>query len=275
MGIKKSKPTPLSRRYVSFSTFEEVTKSEPLKSLCESNSKKSGRNNNGRITVRRRGGGHKRLYRIIDFKRCKDDVEAKVVSIEYDPNRSSRIALLQYIDGEKSYIIAPEGLKVDDKIMSGKSAEIEIGNCMELERMPLGSQVHNIELKIGKGAQIARSAGSYAILMAKESGFALLKFPSGELRKVHLRCRATLGQVSNTDHENVTLGKAGRTRYLGKRPKVRGVAMNPVDHPMGGGEGKTSGGRHPCTPWGVKTKGKKTRTLHKLSDKYIVKRRNK
>jgi len=273
MGIKKAKPTPLSRRYVSFSTFEEVTNTTPLKSLCESNNKKSGRNNFGRITVRRRGGGHKRLYRIIDFKRCKDDIEAKVVSIEYDPNRSARIALIQYLDGEKSYIIAPEGLKVNDRVMSGNNAEIEIGNCMQMEKMPLGSQVHNIELKINKGAQIARSAGSYAILMAKEAGFALLKFPSGELRKVHLKCRATLGQVSNTDHENITLGKAGRSRHLGKRPKVRGVAMNPVDHPMGGGEGKTSGGRHPCTPWGVKTKGKKTRTLHKLSDKYIVKRR--
>ncbi len=275
MAIIKHKPRTPSRRFSSVSAFEEITKSVPEKSLCEPNRKKAGRNNNGRITVRRRGGGHKRHYRVIDFKRNKDGVMGKVVAIEYDPNRSSRIALVQYLDGEKRYILAPVGLAVGAQIVSGHEVEVEIGNSMSLESFPLGSQVHNIELKINKGGQIARSAGSYAVIMAREGGFAFLKFPSGEVRKVSVKCRATLGQVSNIDHENVTLGKAGRSRWLGRRPKVRGVAMNPVDHPMGGGEGRSSGGGHPVTPWGVKTKGKKTRDIHKHSDKYIVKRRNK
>ncbi len=241
--------------------------------MCVAISKKSGRNNNGRITVRRRGGGHKRNYRIVDFKRNKDNIEAKVVAIEYDPNRSARIALLQYVDGEKSYILAPNGLSVGDIVLSGDKAEIELGHCMALKDMPLGTQVHNVELKPGKGGQVARSAGNSAVLMAREAGYAFMKFPSGEVRKTSVECRATIGQMGNSDHMNINLGKAGRSRWLRKRPKVRGVAMNPVDHPMGGGEGRTSGGRHPCTPWGVKTKGKKTRDLHKASDKYIVKRR--
>ncbi len=275
MAIKKFKPVTETLRFASVSTFEEITKSKPEKSLCESNPKKSGRNNNGRITVRRRGGGAKRAYRIIDFKRNKDGIEAKVIAIEYDPNRSARIALVRYLDGEKKYIIAPDGLVVGSKIMSGDKVEIELGNCMKLENIPLGALVHNIELKESKGAQIARSAGSGVTLMAREAGFAFLKFPSGEVRKVSIRCRATIGQVGNTDHENIVLGKAGRSRWLRRRPKVRGVAMNPVDHPHGGGEGKTSGGRHPVSPWGVLTKGKKTRGLRKASDKYIVKRRKK
>jgi len=273
MAIKKYKPTTPTRRFASVSAFDEITKAKPEKSLCVASPKKSGRNNTGRITVRRRGGGCKRSYRIVDFKRNKDNIEAKVIAIEYDPNRSARIALICYLDGEKRYILAPNGLKVDNRIMSGDKVEIELGNSMMLEYIPLGSQIHNIELKSGKGGQIARSAGNYATLMAREGGFAFLKFPSGEVRKVSTKCRATLGQVSNIDHENVSLGKAGRSRWLRKRPKVRGVAMNPVDHPMGGGEGKSSGGRHPVTPWGVKTKGKKTRKVHKDSDKYIVKRR--
>lgn len=273
MAIKKYKPTTSTLRFASVSAFEQITKSTPEKKLCEPSPKKSGRNNNGRITVRRRGGGHKKLYRLIDFKRNKDNIEAKVIAIEYDPNRSARIALVQYSDGEKRYIIAPNGLNVNDRIMSGDKVEIELGNSMCLDSMPLGMQVHNIELQVGKGAQLARSAGSYANLMAKEGGFALLKMPSGEVRKVSVYCRATIGQVSNLDHENITLGKAGRSRWLGKRPKVRGVAMNPVDHPMGGGEGKTSGGGHPVSPWGQKAKGKKTRALHKSSNKFIVKKR--
>ena len=273
MAIKKYKPTTPTRRFASVSAFDEITKTKPEKALCVASPKKSGRNNTGRITVRRRGGGTKRSYRMIDFKRNKDNIEAKVIAIEYDPNRSARIALVRYMDGEKRYILAPNGLKVDNIIMSGDKAEIELGNTMLLENIPLGSQVHNIELKPGKGGQIARSAGSSVTLMAREGGFAFLKFPSGEVRRVSVTCRATLGQVSNVDHENVSLGKAGRSRWLRRRPKVRGVAMNPVDHPMGGGEGKASGGRHPVTPWGVKTKGKKTRKVHKDSDKYIVKRR--
>lgn len=275
MAIKKFKPVTETLRFASVSTFDEITKSKPEKSLCEANPKKSGRNNNGRITVRRRGGGAKRAYRIIDFKRNKDGIEAKVIAIEYDPNRSARIALVRYLDGEKRYIVAPDGLVVGSKIVSGDKVEIELGNCMRLENIPLGALVHNIELKESKGAQIARSAGSCVTLMAREAGFAFLKFPSGEVRKVSVRCRATIGQVGNTDHENIVLGKAGRSRWLRRRPKVRGVAMNPVDHPHGGGEGKTSGGRHPVSPWGVLTKGKKTRGLRKASDKYIVKRRKK
>ena len=273
MAIKKYKPTTSTRRFASVSAFDEITKATPEKSLCVAISKKSGRNNNGRITVRRRGGGHKRNYRIIDFKRNKDNIEARVVAIEYDPNRSARIALLQYVDGEKRYVLAPNGLSVGDVVFSGEKAEVELGHCMQLKDMPLGTQVHNVELKPGKGGQVARSAGNSAVLMAREAGYAFMKFPSGEVRKTAVECRATIGQIGNSDHMNINLGKAGRSRWLRNRPKVRGVAMNPVDHPMGGGEGRTSGGRHPCTPWGVKTKGKKTRDIHKASDKFIVKRR--
>lgn len=273
MAIKKYKPTTSTRRLASVSAFDEITKTEPEKALCVANPKKSGRNNTGRIMVRRRGGGQKRYYRIIDFKRDKDNIEGKVVAIEYDPNRSSRIALIQYRDGERRYILAPNGLKVNDIVLSGDNAEIEIGHCMPIDKIPMGTQIHNVELKINKGGQMARSAGSYVTIMAKEGGVAFLKLPSGEVRKVNVQCRATIGQIGNLDHENIRLGKAGRTRWLGRRPKVRGVAMNPVDHPMGGGEGKTSGGGHPVSPWGQKAKGKKTRKLHKPSDKYIVKRR--
>jgi large subunit ribosomal protein L2 len=224
------------------------------------------------MTSRHIGGGHKRRYRLIDFRRNKDDIQARVASIEYDPNRSSRIALLNYADGEKRYIIAPSKMTVGDPVVSGEKADIKPGNAVPLKNMPLGSLIHNLELKIGRGAQMIRSAGTYGQLMAKEEGYAQVRLPSGEVRKVLLACKATIGQVGNIDHENVSIGKAGRTRWHGRRPKVRGVAMNPVDHPMGGGEGKSSGGRHPCTPWGVPTKGHKTRT-NKSTDKYIVKRR--
>jgi large subunit ribosomal protein L2 len=234
--------------------------------------KTGGRNVHGRITSRHIGGGHKRKLRIIDFRRDKVDVPAKVASIEYDPNRSSRIALLHYLDGEKRYILAPQGLKVGDMVVSSERADMKPGNTLLLKNIPTGSLIHNVELKIGKGGQMVRSAGSYGQLMAKEGGYAQIRMPSGEVRKVLLECKATIGQVGNTDHENVSIGKAGRTRWIGRRPKVRGVVMNPVDHPMGGGEGKTSGGRHPCTPWGVPTKGYKTRK-NKVTDKYIVKKR--
>jgi large subunit ribosomal protein L2 len=234
--------------------------------------KTGGRNNRGRITCRHRGGGHKRAYRIIDFKRNKIDIPAKVSSIEYDPNRSARIALLSYADGEKRYILAPVGLHVNDTVISSDKTDIRVGNALLLRNIPMGSTIHNIEMKIGKGGQIARSAGSYAQLVAKEGKYAQIKLPSGEVRMVLLDCRATLGQVSNVEHENITYGKAGKMRWLGRRPKVRGVAMNPIDHPMGGGEGKASGGRHPCSPWGVLSKGKKTRK-QKSSDSLIIKRR--
>ncbi|MBW2618422.1 MAG: 50S ribosomal protein L2 [Deltaproteobacteria bacterium] len=273
MAIRKTKPTSPGRRFVSFSDFSDITKSSPEKSLLEPNPKSGGRNNKGRMTIRHRGGGHKRLYRVIDFKRDKTDIPAKVAAIEYDPNRSARIALLHYADGEKRYILAPAELVVGDVVVSADKAEIKPGNCLPLSAIPLGQHVHNIELKIGKGGQLARSAGGYAQLMAKEGAYALLKLPSGELRMVHLNCKATLGQVGNVEHENISGGKAGRTRWIGRRPRVRGVAMNPVDHPMGGGEGKSSGGRHPCTPWGKPTKGYKTRKKHQASNKFIVKRR--
>ncbi len=272
MPVKHFKPTTPSLRFKTVSSFEEITKSEPESSLVVSLKKKGGRNNRGRITCRHRGGGHKRAYRIIDFKRDKTDIPARVASIEYDPNRSARIALLNYADGEKRYILAPVGLKVGDQLKSAEKAEIRVGNTMKLSNIPLGTTVHNIELKVGKGGQIARSAGSYAQLMAKEGKYAQLKMPSGEVRMVLLECKATIGQVGNIEHENVKVGKAGKSRWLGRRPKVRGVAMNPVDHPMGGGEGKASGGRHPCSPWGVLSKGKKTRKI-KSSDRLIVKRR--
>jgi len=273
MGIKKLKPTSPGTRFRSNYTFDEITKSTPEKSLTVALRKSGGRNNHGRITSRHIGGGHKRRYRVIDFKRNKNGVPAKVFSIEYDPNRSARIALLHYADGEKRYIIAPNGLKVGDKISSGSGSEISVGNTLPLKEMPLGSFVHNVEIKPGKGGQLGRSAGSSLQLMAKEGNFAQLKMPSGEIRLINITCLATFGIVGNSEHENISLGKAGRTRWLGKRSYVRGVAMNPVDHPMGGGEGKTSGGGHPVSPWGQKAKGLKTRRRKNLSNKYIIKRR--
>jgi len=272
MPVKHFKPITPSLRFKTVSTFEEITKTKPERSLVTKLNKTGGRNNRGRVTSRHRGGGHKRAYRIIDFKRNKIDIPARVAAIEYDPNRSARIALLHYVDGEKRYILAPDGLKVGDTVVSAEKADIHVGNTMKLANIPLGSVVHNIELKIGKGGQIARSAGAYAQLVAKEGKYAQLRMPSGEVRMVLLECKATLGQVGNLDHENITIGKAGKTRWLGRRPKVRGVAMNPIDHPMGGGEGKSSGGRHPCTPWGKITKGLKTRKK-KNSDALIVKKR--
>jgi len=273
MGIRKFKPTTSTLRFKAISDFEEITKGKPEKSLLEPIRKKGGRNNSGRITVRRRGGGHKRRYRLVDFHRNKGGVPARVVSIEYDPNRSARIALLLYADGERRYILAPHGMKVGDRIEDGPSSEIHDGNALPLRRIPLGSQVHNIEMRPGKGGQIARSAGSFAQLMAKEGNHAVLRLPSGEVRRIHLDCVATLGQVGNLEHENQQSGKAGRSRWLGRRPKVRGVAMNPIDHPHGGGEGKSSGGRHPVTPWGVPTKGYKTRRKRKKSQEMIIRRR--
>ena len=274
MGIKKFKPTSPARRYMTVSTFEEITRTEPEKSLTAPLTKSGGRNSYGRVTVRHRGGGHKRKYRIIDFKRNKDGVPARVATIEYDPNRSARIALLHYADGEKRYIIAPHKLGVDDVIVSGPDADIKVGNALPLANIPVGTIVHNIELKPGKGAQMVRSAGALAQLVAKEGKNATLKLPSGEVRMVSLRCRATIGQVGNVDHENVTIGKAGRKRWLGIRPTVRGTVMNPVDHPHGGGEGKNkTSGRHPVTPWGKPTIGAKTRKK-KASDKMIVRRRH-
>jgi large subunit ribosomal protein L2 len=275
MGIKKFKPITPSMRYRTVSDFSEVTKTTPEKSLLDPLKKSGGRNNKGRITMRRRGGGHKRRYRIIDFKRKKIGIPSKVAAIEYDPNRSARIALLHYVDGEKCYILAPNDLNVGDAVIAGPDADIKPGNALPLDKVPLGSMVHNIEMVPGRGGQLARSAGSYAQLMAKEGDMATLKLPSGEMRMVRRICYATIGQVGNLDHENVVWGKAGKTRWMGRRPKVRGVAMNPIDHPLGGGEGKTSGGRHPVTPWGKPTKGYKTRKKHKPSDKYIVRRRQK
>ena len=275
MAIKKLKPVTPGTRFRSNSSFEEITKSTPEKSLTVALKKSGGRNNLGRITTRFRGGGHKRRYRIIDFKRDKHSVPAKVFSIEYDPNRSCRIALIHYADGEKRYILAPDGLKVGDKVTSGHGSDIQIGNALPLKEMPLGSFIHNVEMKPGKGGQLARSAGTSIQLMAKEGGFAQLKMPSGEIRLVKIDCMATYGSVGNAEQENISLGKAGRTRWLGRRPHVRGVVMNPVDHPMGGGEGKTSGGGHPVSPWGQKAKGLKTRKRKKESNKFIIKRRKK
>ncbi len=275
MGIRKLKPNTPGTRYQSISTFEEITRSTPEKSLTVALRKSGGRNNHGRITSRHIGGGHKRRYRIIDFKRNKFDVPAKVFSIEYDPNRSCRIALLHYLDGEKRYILAPNGLKVGDMVVAGNGVEIKIGNAMKLKDVPLGSLVHNVELKPGKGGQLARSAGMSIQVAAKEGNYAQLKLPSGEVRLVSLECMATYGEVGNSEIENISLGKAGRSRWLGRRPKVRGVVMNPVDHPMGGGEGKSSGGGHPVSPWGQPAKGYKTRKKKKESNKFIVKRRKK
>ena len=275
MGIKKLKPVTPGTRFKSNYTFEEITKAVPEKSLTKALKKSGGRNNLGRITARHIGGGHKRRYRIIDFKRDKHGIPAKVFSIEYDPNRSARIALLHYLDGEKRYILAPNGLKVGDKITSGSGSEIAVGNALPLKEMPLGSFIHNVEMKPGKGGQLARSAGSALQLMAKEGNYAQLKMPSSEVRMIHVDCMATYGEVGNSEHENISLGKAGRSRWLGRRSYVRGVAMNPVDHPMGGGEGKTSGGGHPVSPWGQKSKGLKTRKRKNQSNKYIIKRRKK
>ncbi len=274
MGIKKFTPFTPSRRYMTVVTREDITKQTPEKSLVEKITKSGGRNNTGRVTSRFISGGHKQSYRVIDFKRDKTGVPAKVAAIEYDPNRTARIALLHYIDGEKRYIIAPEGLKVGMTVQSGPQADILVGNALPLKNIPAGTVVHNIELKVGKGAQMARSAGTQAQLVSREGGVALLKLPSGETRRVSSDCMATVGVVSNSDHENQALGKAGRSRWLGRAPHNRGVSMNPVDHPHGGGEGKTSGGRHPVTPWGQPTRGFKTRN-NKRTDKFIVKRRSK
>ncbi len=275
MAVRKLKPTSAGRRFQMVSTFEEVTRTTPERSLTEGLTKKAGRNNNGRVTSRRRGGGHKRLYRVVDFKRDKHGVVAKVATIEYDPNRSARIALLHYADGEKRYILAPVGLNVGDTVIAGEGADIKPGNSLTLAKIPVGTLVHNVELHPGRGGQFCRAAGAYAQLVAKEGKYALLRMPSGEVRKVLAAGLATIGQVGNIQHENIALGKAGRNRWLGRRPKVRGVAMNPVDHPLGGGEGRSSGGRHPVTPWGKPTKGFKTRDRKKASGKLIVTRRSK
>ena len=277
MAIRKLKPDTPSRRFMSVSTFEEITKSFPERKLTVALKKSGGRNNLGRITSRRRGGGHKRRYRIIDFKRNKFDIPGEVIAIEYDPNRSSRIALVEYKDSERRYIIAPEGIKVGNNILSSVDNAIpfNVGNTLPLRNIPEGMHIHNIELKPGKGAQMARSAGSSARIMAKENNLVSIKLPSGEVRMVPEVCMATIGIVGNKTHENIRIGKAGRSRWLGRRPKVRGVAMNPVDHPHGGGEGRTSGGRHPVSPWGTPAKGYKTRKKNKQSNKYIVSRRKK
>ena len=274
MAIKRFRPITPSQRFRTVPTFEEITSTKPEKSLLEPLRKSGGRNNKGRITSYHRGGGHKRHYRRIDFKRGKHGIPARIASIEYDPNRSARIALLHYVDGEKRYILAPDGVQVNDVLMSGEQADIKVGNCMPLERMPLGTTVHNVEMRPGKGAQMVRSAGSMAQLVAKEGFKATLKMPSSEVRTVPISCYATIGQVGNVSHKNIIWGKAGASRWRGWRPNVRGVAMNPVDHPMGGGEGRSSGGRHPCTPWGKPTKGYKTRSKRKSLD-HVVERRKK
>ena len=281
MAVRKLKPTSAGRRFQTVSDFEEITRTRPEKSLTVGLTKKAGRNNLGRVTSRRRGGGVKRLYRIIDFKRDKTGIEARVAHIEYDPNRSARIALLHYTDGEKRYILAPVGLKQGDVVMSGVNerngvvADIIPGNALPMQRIPVGTVIHNIELYPGKGGQLCRAAGTYAQLVAKEGKHALLRLPSGEVRKVLVTCVATVGQVGNVHHESISLGKAGRNRWLGRRPKVRGVAMNPIDHPLGGGEGRSSGGRHPVSPWGMPAKGFKTRSRTKYSNKHIIERRKK
>jgi len=274
MPIRKFNPTSPGRRFQTGHDFDEITTSEPHKPLVEPLHQSGGRNNGGHLTSWWRGGGHKRMYRLIDFKRDKHDIPAKVSTIEYDPNRSARIALVTYADGEKRYILQPSGLKVGDTIVSGKNVDILLGNSLPLKNIPLGTQLHNVELKPGKGGQIARSAGSSVQLVAKEGRYASVKMPSSEIRKIFSECYATIGQVGNIEHENVAIGKAGRSRWMGQRPHVRGVAMNPVDHPLGGGEGKTSGGRHPVSPWGLPTKGYKTRN-RKTTDQYIVTRRQK
>ena len=273
-SIKTYNPTSPAIRFRTTLDNKELTKERPLKRLTESRQRISGRNNKGRLTVRHRGGGHKKLYRIIDFRRDKREIPAKVLSLEYDPNRSARIALLAYADGEKRYILAPDGLAVGASVVAGEVADILLGNALPLKNIPLGTMIHNIEMKKGKGGQMARAAGTAAQLVAKEAGYAQIKMPSGETRMISLECYATIGQVGNLNFENVSIGKAGRTRWLGKRPTVRGVAMNPIDHPHGGGEGKTSGGRHPVSPWGLPTKGYKTRN-NKRTQRFIIKRRGK
>jgi large subunit ribosomal protein L2 len=272
MGIRQFKPISPGRRQYTVSDFADITVDRPERSLLEKKTSTGGRNSYGRVTSRFRGGGHKQRFRVIDFKRDKIGVPARVASIEYDPNRSGRIALLKYIDGEKRYILCPDGLSVGDEVMSSRNADIKPGNCLQLQHIPMGTMIHGVEMKKGKGAQLARSAGVAAQLMAKEGKYALVKLPSGEVRKVHTECRATVGQVSNAEHQNLKLGKAGRSRWLGRRPHNRGVTMNPVDHPMGGGEGRTSGGRHPCSPWGQLSKGLKTRN-NKRTDGMIIKHR--
>ena len=275
MPVRKLKPCSPGSRSRTIPGFEEITKSTPEKRLLDAIARTGGRNNRGRLTAKRRGGGHRKQYRIIDFKRNKDGVEAKVASVEYDPNRSANIALLVYGDGEKRYILSPDGLGVGDRVTSGDQAEIQTGNSLPIKLIPEGAQVHNIELRCGKGGQMARSAGASAQLMAKEGSYATLKLSSGEVRLVGVSCRATIGVVGNSEHANVSYGKAGRTRWIGRRPRVRAVAMNPVDHPMGGGEGRSSGGRHPCSPWGQPAKGFKTRSPRKSSNKFILNRRKK
>lgn len=275
MAIKKYKPTTPTLRFKTVTDYSDLTKKRPEKSLLEPMKSSGGRNNMGRITMRRMGGGHKKRYRRIDFKRDKHGIPAKVVSLEYDPNRSAFISLLNYVDGEKRYILTPHGVKEGAVLVSGPEAEIHPGNALPLEKIPTGLYVHNVEMIAGRGGQMVRSAGAYAQLMAKEGNYASLRLPSGEIRMVRKECYATIGQVSNIDHENVSIGKAGRSRWLGNRPKVRGVAMNPVDHPLGGGEGRSSGGRHPVTPWGKPTKGYKTRKKNNLSNKFIVHKRKK
>jgi large subunit ribosomal protein L2 len=272
MGIRAFKPTSAARRYYNVADFNELTRDEPEPSLVEKHKSTGGRNHYGRITSRFRGGGHKRRYRVIDFRRNKIGIPAKVAHVEYDPNRTARIALLHYADGEKRYILAPDGLKQGDTVISSRFGDIRPGNCLPLGEIPAGTMIHNIETKKGKGGQFVRSAGTAAQLMAKDGDYAQVKLPSGEVRKVHIACRATIGQVSNLDHQNISLGKAGRSRWLGRRPHNRGVTMNPVDHPMGGGEGRSSGGRHPCSPWGQLSKGLKTRN-NKRTDSMIVKHR--
>ncbi|HLY62495.1 MAG TPA: 50S ribosomal protein L2 [Terriglobia bacterium] len=274
MGIKSYRPYTETRRYQTGLTFEELTTSKPHKPLLEKKDRISGRNNMGQLTIWRRGGGHKRHYRIIDFKRDKIGIPARVATVEYDPNRSAFIALVNYADGEKRYILYPLGLKVGDKIVAGPEADIVVGNALPLKNIPTGTMIHNIEMRVGKGGQMVRSAGGAAQLLAKEGEYAQVRLPSGEVRKVHIDCMASIGQVGNLDHENITIGKAGRKRWMGIKPTVRGVVMNPVDHPHGGGEGKTSGGRHPVTPWGQPTRGYKTRH-NKQTGKWIVKRREK
>jgi len=275
MPIKRFKPTSAGRRHAEVITFEGISrKNAPERRLTEKKVQKAGRNSHGRITSRFRGGGHKRRYRVIDFRRNKVGVPGKVASVEYDPNRSARIALIHYADGEKAYILCPDGLAVGAQVVSSRNADVKPGNAMPLRHIPLGTVIHNIELKIGKGAQLVRSAGTAAQLMAKDGDYAQVRLPSGEVRMVHLNCRATIGQVSNQEHSKYALGKAGRSRWLGRRPHNRGVTMNPVDHPMGGGEGRSSGGRHPCSPWGQLAKGLKTRT-NKATDRFIVRRRGK
>lgn len=273
MGIKKYRPVTSALRYKTVLDKAEITTDSPYKPLTKGKTGDSGRGHKGQISVRRRGGGHKRKLRVIDFKRDKFGIPGKIVTIEYDPNRSANIALVNYVDGEKRYIIAPESLKVGDKIESGEKVEIKSGNALPLKNIPLGSNIYNIELHKGKGGQLVRSAGTTAVLAAKEGDYCLVKLPSGEIRKIHKECYSTLGEVGNKDHSNITIGKAGRSRWMNKRPKVRGVAMNPIDHPLGGGEGKSAGGRHPVSPTGVPSKGYKTRKKHKFSDKYIIKRR--